>query len=113
MEGFLRSRRKVLEGALGLAALGAAGAGRLFAQQQPPPPVTKGTQLVLLGTRAGPGVDLKRAETGTAIIVDGTPYLVDCGYGVVRNLVAANINGQKIEKIVFTHLHNDHTADIP
>jgi ribonuclease BN (tRNA processing enzyme) len=72
-----------------------------------------GTQLVLLGTRAGPGVDLKRAQTASAIVVDGVPYLVDCGYGTVRNLVAANINGQKIEKIVFTHLHNDHTSDVP
>lgn len=72
-----------------------------------------GTQVVLLGTHAGPGVELRRAETATAIIVDGTPYLVDCGYGTVRNLVAGNINGQKIEKMVFTHLHNDHTVDVP
>jgi ribonuclease BN (tRNA processing enzyme) len=72
-----------------------------------------GTQIVLLGTRGGPGVDLKRAETSTAIVVDGVPYVVDCGYGTVRNLVAADINGQRIEKMVFTHLHNDHTADLP
>jgi ribonuclease BN (tRNA processing enzyme) len=38
---------------------------------------------------------------------------VDCGYGTVRNLVAADINGQGIGKIVFTHLHNDHTTDLP
>lgn len=113
MDEFRRSRRHVLQGALGLAALGTARLGRVLAQQPPPAPTPKGTQVVLLGTRAGPGVDLKRAESGTAIVVDGTPYLVDCGYGVVRNLVAANLNGQKIEKIVFTHLHNDHTADVP
>jgi ribonuclease BN (tRNA processing enzyme) len=58
-------------------------------------------------------VDLKRAQTASVIMVDGTPYLVDCDYGTVRNLVAPNINGQKIEKIVFTHLHNDHTSDVP
>lgn len=75
--------------------------------------ILPGTQVVLLGTRAGPGVDLKRAETSTAVVVDGVPYIVDCGYGALRNMVAADINTSKIEKIVFTHLHNDHTADLP
>ena len=136
-----RARRRVLRGALGLASLASTGIlSQAFAQDaggaRPPaapaagpaapapgataaapgpaaPRPLPGTQVVLLGTRAGPGVDLKRAQMATAIIVDGTPYLVDCGYGTVRNLVAANINGQKIEKIVFTHLHNDHTSDVP
>jgi len=75
--------------------------------------VLPGMQMVLLGTRGGPGVDLKRAQTSTAIIVDGTPYLVDCGYGALRNMVAADISASQVEKIVFTHLHNDHTADLP
>ncbi len=52
-----------------------------------------GTQIVLLGTRAGPGVDLKRAQTATAILVDGVPYLVDCGYGAVRNLTRPTSTG--------------------
>ena len=125
-----RARRAFFRAALGLASLASAGAlSRAFAQEatRPRPPGAAGpaagpavaarnitgTQLVLLGTRAGPGVDFKRAQTASAILVDGVPYLVDCGYGTVRNLVAANINGQKIEKIVFTHLHNDHTSDVP
>lgn len=122
------TRRGVLRGALCLAGLASAGGiPRAFGQEGPAggarpngppgpgaaPRDMPGTQIVLLGTRAGPGVDLKRAQTATAIIVDGVPYLVDCGYGTVRNLTAANINGQRIEKIVFTHLHNDHTADVP
>ncbi len=41
------------------------------------------------------------------------PYIVDCGYGALRNMVAADIATSKIEKMVFTHLHNDHTADLP
>jgi ribonuclease BN (tRNA processing enzyme) len=121
-----RSRRNVLRSAIGLAGLASTGAiPGAFAQGAPAPrPSTTsgsgasvrsmtGTRVVLLGTRAGPGVDLKRAQTATAILVDGVPYLVDCGYGTVRNLVAGNIDGQKIEKIVFTHLHNDHTTDAP
>jgi ribonuclease BN (tRNA processing enzyme) len=116
-----RTRRNVLQIGFGLAGLLSTGVtSRAFAQQTSSPPGQgaaarnlTGTQVVLLGTRAGPGVDLKRAQTSTAILVNGVPYLVDCGYGTVRNLVAADINGQKIEKIVFTHLHNDHTVDAP
>lgn len=125
------TRRNILKSTLGVASLAASGiASRAFAQQargpgQPGGPGQRtgpgrpaaadlpGTQVVLLGTRAGPGVDLKRAQNSTAIIVDGTPYLVDCGYGTVRNLTAGNINAQRIEKMVFTHLHNDHTTDVP
>jgi len=103
-----RPRRAFLQAALGLASLTSSGLiTRAFAQP------AAGTRIVLLGTRAGPGVDLKRAQTATAILVDGVPYLVDCGYGTVRNLVASNIDGLKIQKIVFTHLHNDHTSDVP
>ena len=120
------TRRSVLGGAVGLAGLTTSGViSRAFAQETPGPrpPVSPlqtstvqnmtGTQVVLLGTRAGPGVDLKRAQTATAIMVDSVPYLVDCGYGTVRNLSAGNIDGQKIEKLIFTHLHNDHTTDTP
>ncbi|HTQ36075.1 MAG TPA: MBL fold metallo-hydrolase [Steroidobacteraceae bacterium] len=140
------SRRKILQGAIGLAAVASttiisralaqqaaqqSGAQQGAARQAAPAGgngnrparggngnnssdrVLPGTQVVLLGTRAGPGVDLKRAETATIIMVDGTPYLVDCGYGAVRNLVAADISASKINQIFFTHLHNDHTADLP
>jgi ribonuclease BN (tRNA processing enzyme) len=122
------TRREVIQGTLGFMGLASASAfSQVLVPQAPagaarqPGPAgpgaaardVAGTRIVLLGTRAGPGVDLKRAETSTAIIVDGVPYLVDCGYGTVRNLVAADINGQRIEKIVFTHLHNDHTTDLP
>jgi ribonuclease BN (tRNA processing enzyme) len=124
------TRRNILRNALTLAGLASTSMiSNALAQDSPPaagprpggagtgagqaPRNLTGTQIVLLGTRAGPGVDLKRAETATAIIVDSVPYLIDCGYGTVRNLVAGNINGQKIEKIVFTHLHNDHTTDVP
>lgn len=72
-----------------------------------------GTHLVLIGTRGGPGVDLKRAETSSLVLVDDTPYLVDCGYGALRNLVACGIGYLSLSTIFFTHLHDDHTADLP
>jgi ribonuclease BN (tRNA processing enzyme) len=102
----------VLKGAL---ALGASGlAARTFAQ--PPgasrPPAVPGTQLVLLGTRGGPSVALDRSETASAVVVDGTPYLIDCGYGTLRALVAAGVGYQPVSTVFLTHLHDDHTADL-
>jgi len=72
-----------------------------------------GTRLLLLGTHGGPGVDMRRAMTASAVIVDGTPYLIDCGYGTVRNLIASGLRYARINTVFFTHLHNDHTIDLP
>jgi len=71
-----------------------------------------GTHVILLGTRGGPGVDLERNETASAVVVDGTPYLVDCGYGTLRSLVACGLGYAQIATIFFTHLHDDHTSDL-
>ena len=75
-------------------------------------PLVPGTQLVLLGTQGGPGVSLTRSQTASAVVVDGVPYLVDCGYGTVRQLVASNVGYQRIDNVFLTHLHDDHTADL-
>jgi hypothetical protein len=69
-------------------------------------------RLVLLGTRGGPGVDLSRSESASAVVVDGVPYVVDCGYGTMRALVAAGIGYVRVNTLFFTHLHDDHTADL-
>ena len=72
-----------------------------------------GTRLVLLGTRGGPGIDPSRAESSSAVVVDGIPYLVDCGYGALRALVASNLGFMQVGTVFFTHLHDDHTSDLP
>jgi ribonuclease BN (tRNA processing enzyme) len=109
----LATRRTVLAGAAGLAALGL----RLPVAAQPPaaanrPPPPPGTRLVMLGTRGGPGVTLDRGQTACAVVVDGVPYLVDCGYGTLRALVASGVGFQPVSTVFLTHLHDDHTADL-
>jgi ribonuclease BN (tRNA processing enzyme) len=80
----------------------------------PPRPAPQpGTRLVLLGTHGGPGIEQNRAETSSAVVVDGVPYLVDCGYGSLRTLVGSTIGYQQLDTIFFTHLHDDHTSDLP
>src|SRR5512143_3318072 len=109
------SRRGVLGSAAALAALGLvphvvrAQSNRNAAAK---PPAPKGTKLVMLGTRGGPGVDLGRGETASAVVADGVAYLLDCGYGTLRALVASGLGFQNVDTLFFSHLHNDHTADL-
>jgi ribonuclease BN (tRNA processing enzyme) len=66
----------------------------------------------LLGTQGGPGVTANRTQASNAVIVDGRPYLVDCGYGALKAAVQAGLTLGGISNIFVTHLHDDHTADI-
>src|SRR5688572_16634827 len=88
-------------------------------QAQAPAPVQPraasppaGSVLVLLGTQGGPNINLGRGEAASAVVVDGQPYLVDCGYGTLRALVQAGVRHLDVGSVCLTHLHNDHTADV-
>ena len=77
------------------------------------------TQIVMLGTGT-PGPDPDRSGPATAVVVNGTAYLVDVGAGVVRRAKAAALdkNIPALEpvslRVVFvTHLHSDHTVGYP
>lgn len=78
------------------------------AQEPSSPAPSKGLQLVFLGTNGGPPLNLDRSEPSTLLIVDGRPYLVDCGIGTIRRMLRANIQSETIGTIFFTHLHSDH-----
>jgi ribonuclease BN (tRNA processing enzyme) len=87
-----------------------AGGGRGGQGGQPAP--RPGTELVLLGTQGGPGLTANRTQASNAVIVDGRPYLVDCGYGALKACAQAAIPLGSISHVFVTHLHDDHTADI-
>ena len=76
------------------------------------------TQVVLLGTGT-PRPEPERSGPATAIVVAGTPYLIDAGPGVVRRAQAAFENGVKglapvgLRTAFITHLHSDHTVGYP
>lgn len=76
------------------------------------------TQVVMLGTGT-PNADPERAGPAVAVVVNDTPYLIDCGPGVVRRAAAAARNGvkglavEKLRRAFITHLHSDHTVGYP
>ena len=76
------------------------------------------TQIVLLGTGV-PRPDPKRSGPATAIVVNGKPYLIDAGPGIVRRATAAYDKGVKalavanLQTLFITHLHSDHTVGYP
>lgn len=79
------------------------------------------TKVVMLGTGT-PNPDPERSGPAVAIVVNGTPYLVDFGPGVVRRAAAMSpvyggpIPGLEVKKLRYaflTHLHSDHSAGLP
>ena len=76
------------------------------------------TKLVLLGT-GNPNPSPFQSGCALAIIVNGTPYIVDFGPGLIRQAAALSpayggefeaLNVQNIKRAFLTHLHSDHTT---
>lgn len=86
-----------------------------FAQPDSSVPVT---QIVLLGTGT-PNADPDRSGPSLAIVVRGTPYIVDFGPGLVRQAAKAHRSGiaglevSRLGHAFLTHLHSDHTVGYP
>jgi len=69
------------------------------------------TKLILLGTGGGPRPRKTSSQPSQVILVNDTPYVVDCGNGVARQLVLAGVPLPKLRHIFITHHHSDHNAD--
>ena len=72
---------------------------------------SKVTRLIVLGTQGGPRVNADRAQPSNVLIVNDTPYLIDAGNGVARQLSLAHVPLLSIHQIFITHNHDDHNAD--
>src|SRR5437867_1632074 len=72
----------------------------------------KQTRLILLGTKGGPSVGKSgRSNPSTLILINDIPYVVDCGYGVSRQLISAGISPNRVRYIFITHHHSDHNLE--
>jgi ribonuclease BN (tRNA processing enzyme) len=95
-----------------------AGVGSLAGQLPATSTQQPATSVVVLGT-GNPNPDPDRSGPAVAIIVNGTPYLVDAGAGVMRRAEQAYRAGvtaltrNSIGVVFLTHLHSDHTIGLP
>ncbi len=97
------NRRELLAAALGLCVVPAL--PQLVTAQGPR------TRLILLGTGGGPRPKKTVSASAQVILVNDTPYVVDCGDGVARQLVSAGVSLTKLRHVFITHHHSDHNAD--
>jgi ribonuclease BN (tRNA processing enzyme) len=71
-----------------------------------------GARLILLGTAGGPALRKFRSEPSNLLVVNGTPYIVDIGYGAMHQLLFAGYRPVDIAGLFITHQHWDHDADM-
>lgn len=72
----------------------------------------KGMRVILLGTKGGPRVgEAGRRNPSTLILINDIPYVVDCGYGVSLQLLAAGVSLNRLRYIFITHHHSDHNLE--
>ena len=70
-------------------------------------------RLVLLGTKGGAAARKgSPRSSSSALQIDGKTYVIDCGLGVTRALVNADIPLPEIDGVFITHLHCDHLLEL-
>jgi len=98
-------RRDALKLALGCATALAAPAALA---QSPAKPRTK---IVFLGTKGGPRVDVGPSNPANLVVVNDTPFVIDCGMGVSRQLASAGVPLASVKYILISHHHSDHNLE--
>jgi ribonuclease BN (tRNA processing enzyme) len=105
----MMNRRGFLAGVTAVAAGACSGwQKRAFAQGAG----SRKTRLILLGTKGGPRVGGDgRKNPSTLLLINGVPYVVDCGYGTSQHLVRAGVPLNTLRYVFLTHHHSDHNLE--
>lgn len=69
-------------------------------------------KITMLGTGAAL-LDPDRGHTSIAVQIQEKTYLLDIGTGSTRKMIESYIDPLTVEALFLTHLHFDHTADLP
>ena len=70
------------------------------------------TRVILLGTKGGPTLGtIGRNIFATLILINDVPCLIDCGYGVSRQMINAGVALNRLRYIFITHHHSDHNLE--
>jgi ribonuclease BN (tRNA processing enzyme) len=98
-------RRDALKLALGSAA---ALAAPTIIRAQTAKPRTK---IVFMGTKGGPRVGVGPSNPANLVMVNDTPFVIDCGMGVSHQLVTAGVPLESVKYIFISHHHSDHNLE--
>jgi len=91
--------------------LAAGAAGALTAPSAFAQGAKSGTRIVFLGTKGGPRVGASSSNPANLVVVNGTPFVIDCGMGVSRQLVNAGVPIPSVKYILIGHHHSDHNLE--
>jgi ribonuclease Z len=69
--------------------------------------------ITILGSGAGPPVNLQRYGASILVEASGQKLLFDCGRGVAFRLAELGIRYGEMDKVFLTHLHSDHIISLP
>lgn len=69
-------------------------------------------EVIVLGSAGGPTPKHGRRPVAHALTLAGEVTLVDCGNGVVGQYVAAGLDLARLRRILISHHHIDHVADV-
>ena len=72
---------------------------------------TKRARWIILGSKGGPRVTMGRSNPANVLLVDGVPYVIDCGYGVAKRLEQAKVPLPSVRYVFISHLHSDHVLE--
>lgn len=69
--------------------------------------------VALLGAKGGPAIRTgSPMPTSHLLMLDGNPFVVDCGLGVTRGIADQGVPLAAIRHIFITHLHSDHYLEL-
>lgn len=77
------------------------------------PKTSSSFKVILIGTGAGPNVDLQRYGPSTLVEAGGQRLLFDCGRGATIRMTQLGIPLNSVTRLFLTHLHSDHVIGIP
>jgi ribonuclease BN (tRNA processing enzyme) len=69
------------------------------------------TRIVFLGTKGGPRVGVGPSNPANLVMVNDTPFVIDCGMGVSHQLVTAGVPLESVKYIFISHHHSDHNLE--
>lgn len=79
-----------------------------------PVPTTASPRLgwITLGTQGGPSPSTDRSQPANLLLVNGQPWIVDCGDGAMERLAAAGFQPTQVQTAFISHLHLDHIGGL-